>query len=66
MIVFGAGNDIILYNNCNNNKSSSCNLGISYEVPVGLTHNTDPAKNYMAGIYNYKVKEIEVFQVKFI
>ena len=66
IIRFGAGHDIILYNDCNNNNNSYCNPGNSYEVPVGLTYNTDPSKNYMAGTYNFKVKEIEVFQVKFI
>jgi hypothetical protein len=64
--IFGNGHDIILYNDCNNNNNSFCNLGSTYEVPEGLTYNTDLAKNYMAGSYKFKVKEIEVFQVKFI
>ena len=63
---FGGGHDIRLYNDCNNNTSSFCHLGHTFEVPEGFTHNTDPAKNYMAGSYNFKVKEIEVFHVKFI
>ena len=49
IIRFGGGVDIRLLNDCNNNNNSYCALGHTYEAPAGLTYNTDPANNYMAG-----------------
>jgi hypothetical protein len=66
IIAFGRRFDIYLCEDCNNNNDSYCNLGKSFEVPEELTDNEDEAKIYMAGSIDFKVKEIEVFQVKFI
>ncbi len=58
---FGSGHDFCLADNCNNNTSSYCKLGCSYLLPEGLTYNTDPSKNYLAGEHKFKVQEIEAF-----
>ena len=58
---FGGGCDIRLDKDCIKNDSSYCNLGNTYEAPAGMTVATDPCKNYLAGSYNYKVREIEAF-----
>jgi TLD len=36
LIVFGRGNDICIYDNCNNRKDNFSNLGDTYEPPNGL------------------------------
>ena len=36
LIVFGRGNDICIYDNCNLRKDSFCNLGDTYEAPSGM------------------------------
>jgi len=55
--IFGGGNDICIYDNCNiNNNYSSGNC--TYDLPQGVDNNT-----YLAGAYNFKVKDIEVYSV---
>jgi hypothetical protein len=67
MGVFGNsfGWDLCLFNNCNSNSSSYSNLGYSYELPKGMTVNTDESKQSLAGAYNFSVKEYEVFKIQF-
>ena len=48
-MIFGGGNDIGIYNNCNTNNSNYSNLGHTYEPPAGIAYNTDQAKEYLAG-----------------
>ena len=65
IIAFG-DYDFWLYNNCNNDTQSNSESGESYEGPPGIAYGTDQAKSYFAGAKNFKVREIEAFQVKFL
>ena len=60
---FGA-NDIYVANSCNNDTTSFSNLGHTYKPPGNITQNTESAKNYFAGSYNFGVEEYEVFLIK--
>jgi len=51
----GGGHDIYLCNNCNTTNSSYSNLGNSYTAPAD--------KNLLAGAYNFKVVEYEVYHL---
>ena len=63
---FGGGADIGIDNNCNVNKNSYSNLGRTYTSPEGVKYNTPIAKNYLAGEYKFRVKEIEVYVVSLL
>jgi hypothetical protein len=41
IIHFGAGNDFIIYNDCDKNSNSKSNFGRTYKAPEGITHNTE-------------------------
>jgi hypothetical protein len=58
---FGGGHDLRISNNSNANIESYSNPGNSYQLPPGYTYGTDQAQNLLAGSYNFKVNEIEVF-----
>lgn len=61
---FGA-HDIYIANNANSNKNSYSNLGVSYVVLKGYKYGSSEIKALLAGSYNFKPDEIEVFrQVK--
>eukprot|EP00347_Sterkiella_histriomuscorum_P006977 403350719 len=62
---FGGGHDLYLSSNCNQNSSSYSDLGHTYKPPEGINQGADQAKTYLAGQYNFKVIEIEVYQAKF-
>ena len=55
--------DIVLKDECNVNNRSYSNLGQSYKPPHGLLFNGEGARNYLAGQYNFRVTEIEVYRV---
>jgi hypothetical protein len=59
LFIFGSGHDIRLNNNCNTDNMYA-SLGSTYEAPAGVTANT-----YLGGAVNFKIREIEGFQVKF-
>ena len=62
-MIFGKSyNDIKIYDECDKNSSSYCNIGQTYSLPEDKSIE---AKNYMAGIENFKVLEIEVYQVSY-
>ncbi|CDW83874.1 UNKNOWN [Stylonychia lemnae] len=65
LIVFGGGHDIRIYTGCNNNTSNlnQCNLGYAYLPPQGLKYGDQQATEYLAGSAQFKVIEIEVYQV---
>lgn len=63
LMVFGRGNDICIYDNCDSRKESFSSMGDTYEIPPGTTYDTYSAKSYMAGDCLFRVKEIEVFKV---
>ena len=58
---FGGGHDIYIYDRSNTNTSNYSNLGHSYKPPNNFTYGTTQANSYLAGSYNFKVSEIEVF-----
>ncbi|CDW73378.1 tldc domain-containing protein [Stylonychia lemnae] len=62
-IVFGGGCDIYISNDCNINQSSNSNLGHTYMAPQGFKKDDQFCKDYLAGSYNFKVIEIEVYSV---
>ena len=65
LLNFGFGNDFIIRDNCDSNKSSS-NLGVSYDPPNGVNQGTNEARTYLAGSENFTVREIEIFSVDFL
>jgi hypothetical protein len=60
MCAYGSGNDLCIVDQANNNTSSYSNLGSIYELPAGKEN------TWLAGAYQFKVLEIEVFTVKFV
>eukprot|EP00347_Sterkiella_histriomuscorum_P007479 403348761 len=66
IIGFGGGYDLQISSKCDQCNSSFSNLGNYYCLPEGLYSKTIQAQQYLAGQYNFKVLEIEVYQAKFI
>jgi hypothetical protein len=60
MSTFGGGHDFNIADQANINNSSYSNLGYTYELPAGKDN------TWLAGAYNFKVLQIEVFTVKFL
>ena len=54
---FGGGNDFHIANDANNNSRSYSILGHTYELPPGQTN------TFLVGSNNFKVSDIEVFQI---
>jgi hypothetical protein len=65
LLTFGGGHDLHICNQPNVNPGSYCNLGSGYEPGQGMVYQNETAKTYLAGSYNFKVLEIEVYQVIF-
>lgn len=61
---FGGGKDIHISDNCNSNKNSHSNFGHTYQSPEGIEYESADAKSYLAGGFNFKVEEIEVYQLE--
>ena len=59
--MFGGGYDLSLSNRCNENTLSKSYFGCFYQLPEMMQVGTPEAKSYLAGSYNFKVKEFEVF-----
>ena len=56
--------DIVVWNNSNQNNYSYTNLLNTFEnSSLYLKYETQKAKKYLAGSYNFKAVEIEVFQI---
>ena len=53
--LFGGGNDIIIYDNCNTPNSNYCSSNNTYPLPSG--------EKYLSGTNYFTVKEIEVYSV---
>ena len=58
---FGVGNDLSISDNCHLNNYSYSDLGHTYKLPTGYVYDTDQGKRLLAGTYNFKVDEYEVF-----
>ncbi len=63
LAIFGQGYDISLSNKCNENTVSKSYFGCCYELPEMMVAGSEQAKAHMAGTYQFKVKEFEVFQI---
>ena len=59
---FGGGHDIYVCNNSNTTNSCYSNYGYSYEAK-GVTYSSTQAQSHLAGSYNFKTEEVEVFQL---
>jgi hypothetical protein len=57
--VFGAGFDLSISEQCDQDEESFSNLGISYECDEEMT--PQEKRKYLAGEVFFKVKEMEVF-----
>ena len=70
LIIFGGGNgrsnDIRIFDDCDNKKTSISSLGCSYDPPQGYICGSSYAKQYLGGSYEFKVVEIETFSVNYI
>ena len=58
---FGGGGDIEIVSNSNANKESFTFLGWAYKHPKYVA-GTNEAESFLAGEFNFKLSEIEVFQ----
>jgi hypothetical protein len=65
MLAFGRGHDFRISSNCNQNNESYSNFGYTYQLPDNISLNSDEAKAYLAGSYQFKVAEVEVYKVVF-
>jgi len=59
---FGGGHDIYIANNCNTGNPCYSNYGYSFETK-NVTYSTTQAQSHLAGSYNFRVEEIEVFHI---
>jgi len=59
---FGGGHDIYIANNCNTGNPCYSNYGYTFETK-DLAYSTSQAQSHLAGSYNFKVEEIEVFHL---
>ncbi|CDW74280.1 tldc domain-containing protein [Stylonychia lemnae] len=57
------GEDLIIRDNPNNNVQSTSNIGYAYQPPRDIFHDSDKAKEYLAGAQNFRVQEMEAFEV---
>ena len=58
---FGGGCDLCIRNNPNVNQSSFSNFGHTYQLPPDYVYGSEQARNLLAGLYRFKITEIEVF-----
>ena len=58
---FGGGHDINIKNNAHTSTSSYSNFGHVYRPPSGYSYNQANTKALLAGSYNFKPSEIEVY-----
>ena len=65
MIYLGHSPDLRITSMSNWNSDSFSKFGWTFSLPQDLKYNSKEAKSYLAGSYYFKVKEIEVYQVRF-
>jgi len=59
---FGGGHDFMICNNSNTTNSSYSNFGYSFTISsTGYAYGNSQAQAFLAGSYNFKTTEIEVF-----
>ena len=58
---FGGGHDIYIASSAGSNTNSYSNLGHSYVQLAGYKYGSSDARTLLAGSYNFKPREVEVF-----
>ena len=58
---FGNGHDIYIVNNAASSTSSYTNIGHTYSPPPGNSYGSSFTRSFLAGTYNFRPDEIEVF-----
>ena len=58
---FGRGRDLRICDNPHVNQFSFSRFGHTYQLPPGYVYRSEQAKNLLAGQYQFKTTEIEVF-----
>ena len=58
---FGKEHAIYVANNANENELSYSNLGQSFKHPK-YEYESDEAKTFLAGFFNFQISEIEVYR----
>ena len=58
---FGGGRDIYIASEASSTPNSLSNLGYTYKLPSGYSYSTSPAQSLLAGSYQFKPDEVEVF-----
>ncbi|KAG2373822.1 hypothetical protein C9374_011707 [Naegleria lovaniensis] len=67
-LAYFGGSDIFIAEKCNENTYSNSDLGHSYSIPASLKkqnlkYGDAQVRSYLAGSYQFRVSEIEVYQV---
>ncbi len=64
MCLFGeSGYEIGINRNAHNRDDNWSDLRCTYELPDGIEYFSEKAQLYLAGSCNFKVKQLEVYQV---
>ena len=59
------GNDINIINSSNTIVGSYCNYGAYYQLPEGITYNTDNSQSFLSGNYSqWLTNEVKVYEIK--
>ena len=58
---FGGGHDISIKNHASSNTNSYTNLGYTFSPPFGHSYGSSFTKSFLAGSYNFRPDEVEVF-----
>jgi len=58
---FGNGYDIHIVDNAASNTNSYSNLGNTYSPPPGNSYGSSFTQSFLAGSYNFRPDEVEVF-----
>lgn len=57
---------LVIADNCDQTTINYSNLGHSFSVShLGFAYGSNEARSFLAGSYNFQVKEIEVFKKLF-
>ena len=60
MVFFGNG-DLVITSFCDQSPTSYSNLGMTYQPPEGYVIGEEKTKSYLAGSFQFKVAELEVY-----
>ena len=58
---FGGGHDIYISSYASSNTYSYSDLGYTYGPPGGYSYGSNSIRTFLAGSYNFKPDEIEIF-----